>query len=309
MQQQTAKFMEILPNYDQLRINELKLIEQEQYYISQLKEQRERMEVLKQEFLKKDQTITDLQIQNQKFREDLNKMRLILQEQIKHVEKEKQRTKKNNQERDQLMNDIQELRDLVQHLREENDNLNSLHLEQQRQFEDQVLQQQIQNEQLKTEIQKLDHLLFGTEPLKAENIKLKEEIKDYKIEKKKFFNEMRQSKMEINQQLDEFKLVIQDQHNEIAKLQQYKEINNQLKQNQQEFEYQFQLLNQENIDLKFELKRFYDKEESEIKMKSEIDRVRQDLISVRNQEVEKLNELFKGIFQRSSLEQSREKFI
>ncbi|CAK72004.1 unnamed protein product (macronuclear) [Paramecium tetraurelia] len=309
MHQQTAKFVEVLPNYDQLRINELKQIEQEQYYISQLKEQRERMEVLKEEFLKKDQTITDFQIQNQKLREELNKMRVALSEQIKHQEKEKQRIKKYTQERDQLMNDNQELRDLVQHLREENENLNSLQLEKQRQFEEYVVQQQIENEQLKAEISKLDELLFGTEPLKAENNKLKAEIKEYKNEKKKIQHDIRQSRIEMNQQLDEFKLVIQDQHQEIAKLQQYKEMNNQLKQNYQEFEHQFKLLKQENLDLKLELKRFYDKEESEIKMKSEIDRVRQDLISVRNQEVEKLNELFKGIFQRNSLEQSREKYI
>ncbi|CAD8177486.1 unnamed protein product [Paramecium pentaurelia] len=62
-----------------------------------------------------------------------------------------------------------------------------------------------------------------------------------------------------------------------------------------------EIIKQDNENLKLKLKRQYEKEQSEIKMKFEIDRVqflfkfqvRQDLISVRNQEVEKLNELYK----------------
>ncbi|CAD8174871.1 unnamed protein product [Paramecium pentaurelia] len=295
MQQQTGKFMEFINSNDKFRINELKQIEQEQYYISQLKEQRERMEVLKVEFLKKDQVIGELQIQNKNLMDDLVQLRIALQEQIKNQEKEIQRSKKYIQERDDLLRDFQELSDIVQHLRKDNDNLNSLHLEKQHEIEQQRMQQEIKNEHLKTEIQKLDNLLFGMEPIKVENQKLKEELKNYKNERKKIENEMRQSRIEINNQIEELKNVIQDQQKEIVKLQQYKESHNQIKYQLSELDSYVNKVKQENEYLKQQLKRFYEKEESEIKRKSEIDRVRQDLVSLRNQEVEKLNELFKGI--------------
>ncbi|CAD8172317.1 unnamed protein product [Paramecium octaurelia] len=295
MQQQTGKFMEFINSSDKLRMNELKQIEQEQYYISQLKEQRERMEVLKGEFLKKDQVIGELQIQNQNLMDDLSELQAALQEQMRNQEKEMNRSKKYIQERDDLMRDYQELSDLVQHLRKENDNLNSLHLDQQRQKEEQRIQWGMENEQLKAEIQKLDNLLFAMEPIKEENQILKEELKNYKSERKKIQNEMRQNRIEINKQLDELKQVIQDQQQEIMKLQQYKESHHQMKYQLNELDRQMGIVKQENEKMKQELKRFYEKEQSEIKMKSEIGRLRQDLISVRNQEIEKLNEIFKGM--------------
>ncbi|CAD8086295.1 unnamed protein product [Paramecium sonneborni] len=295
MQQTTGKFMEFINSQDKLRINELKHIEQEQYYINQLKEQRERMEVLKVEFLKKDLAIGELQIQNQNLTEDITQLRVAFQEQMKYQEKEIQRSKKQIQERDDLLRDLQELGDLVLHLRKDNENLNSLHLEKQSEQEEQKMKWEIDSKQLKGEIQKLDNLLFAMEPIKMENKKLKEEMKNYKSERKKIQSEMRLSRIEINKQLEELKQVIQDQQQKIVKLQQFKESHYKRRYQQSELENKVLLMNQENEDLKQELKRFYEKEESEIKIKSQIDRVREDLISVRNQEVEKLNELFKGI--------------
>ncbi|KAM3130831.1 hypothetical protein pb186bvf_017126 [Paramecium bursaria] len=254
------RFEKVFESNDKLRNMELKQIEQEQFYIQQLKEQRERMELLRDEFSKKDSIIGDLQAQNRTLQEDVEKLKAAFQDLIQIQENDMFLIRKMNAEKEEQSLGYQKLVE--------------------------------ENNSLKTEISKLDDLLFQMEPLREENSKLNEELSQLqhalKHEKKRIQSEMKQSRIEANKQIDELKQLVQEQLSDINKLQvQKKEL-------------------QQNVDeLKKQLKRMYEREESEIKIKSEIERVRQDLISVRNQEVQKMNQLFDGILRGGSLDHSR----
>ncbi|CAD8073247.1 unnamed protein product [Paramecium sonneborni] len=308
----SQKFMEFLSSNDKLRMNDMKLIEQEQYYISQLKDQREKMELLKIEFIKKDHVILDLQEHLEQLQEECEQLREIYQEHVQNQENEFYRLNKLQVEKDNLMKDNIELKDVIQHLRNENETLNSLQFkndDQQRQLQEQLVLLSEENSRLKSEIAKLDELLFTYEPLKDENEKLNEKLKYYKHEKHKLSQELKQGKQEVNRQIEEFKSgYVKDLKNEIQRLQEYKEQYQSLKMQFQDLQQKCIEIDNENNDLKQEIKSLYEKEESEIKIKSEIDRVRQDLMSVRYQETLKLNELFNGMISLSSLANSRDHF-
>ncbi|CAD8083691.1 unnamed protein product [Paramecium sonneborni] len=308
----SQKFMEFLSSNDKLRMNDMKLIEQEQYYISQLKDQREKMELLKIEFLKKDHVILDLQGHLEQLQEECEQLREIYQEHVQNQENEFYRLNKLQMEKDNLMKDNMELKDVIQHLRNENETLNSLQFkndDQQRQLQEQLVLLSEENSRLKQEIAKLDELLFTFEPLKDENEKLNEKLKYYKHEKHRLSQELKQGKQEVNRQIEEFKSgYVKELKNEIQRLQEYKDQYQQLKIQIQDLQQRYIEIANENDDLKQEIKSLYEKEESEIKIKSEIDRVRQDLMSVRQQECLKLNELFNGMISLSSLANSRDHF-
>ncbi|CAD8162693.1 unnamed protein product [Paramecium pentaurelia] len=308
----SQKFMEFLSNNDKLRMNEMKLIEQEQYYISQLKDQREKMELLKIEFLKKDHVIQELQGHLDQLQQECEQLREIYQEHVQNQENEFHRLNKLQVEKDNLIKDNQELKDVIQHLRYENETLDSLQFkndDQQRQLQQQLVILTDENSRLKQEIAKLDELLFTYEPLKDENEKLNEKLKYYKNEKQRLSSELKQGKLDINKQIDEFKQgYVKELKNEISRLQEYKDQYQTLKIQVQEFQQKYIEIIKENNDLKLEIKSLYEKEESEIKIKSEIDRVRQDLMSVRYQETLKLNELFNGMINLNSLVNSRDHF-
>ncbi|CAD8150081.1 unnamed protein product [Paramecium octaurelia] len=303
---------QFISSHESLRISEMRFIEQEQYYINLIREQREKMELLKNEFLKKDQVIIDMQSQLNELQDENEQLKEMYQKSIQKKDQEIYRINKLQQEKDNLIKDMIELKDMIEHLRQENDTMNTMYIrneDQQRQFQDQLILLGEENSRLKTEIQKLDEILFQCEPLRVENEKLKEKLTYYKLEKRRLHQDMKQSKQEINKQIEEFKLVVtKDFQNEMERLQEYKECHLQLNQKLQDLEEQCQSLTDENNQLKQEIQSLYKKEESDIKMKSEIDRVRQDLMSVRQKETQKLYELFNGIMGLSSLANSREKF-
>ncbi|CAK69947.1 unnamed protein product (macronuclear) [Paramecium tetraurelia] len=302
---------QFISSHETLRISEMKFIEQEQYYINLIREQREKMELLKNEFLKKDQVIIDMQSQLNELQEENEQLKEMYQKSVQKKEQEVYRINKLQQEKDNLIIDMIELKDMIEHLRQENDTMSTMCIrneDQQRQSQDQLILLGEENSRLKTEIQKLDEILFQCEPLRVENEKLKEKLKYYKLEKRKLHQDMKQSKQEINKQIEEFKFIItKDFQNEMERLQEYKECHLQLNQKLQDLEEQCLSLTDENNQLKSEIQSLYKKEESDIKIKSEIDRVRQDLMSVRQKETQKLYELFNGIMGLSSLANSREK--
>ncbi|CAK80412.1 unnamed protein product (macronuclear) [Paramecium tetraurelia] len=308
----SQQLMQFLQSHENHRFNEMKLIEQEQYYINLLKEQREKMELLKNEFLKKDQVIVDLQCQVNELWEENERLKEVHQSSIKKKEQDFYRMNKLQLEKDSLIKDMIELKDMIDHLRQENDTLNTFYLkneDQQRQLQEQLILLGEENSRLKTEILKLDEILFSCEPMRVENEKLQEKLKYYKLEKRKLHQDMKQSKQEINKQIEEFKQVVtKDFKNEMERLQEYKECYQQLNQKVQDLEERCRSLTDENDQLKQEIQSLYQKEESDIKIKSEIDRVRQDLMSVRQQETQKLQELFNGMISLSSLANSREQF-
>ncbi|CAD8160331.1 unnamed protein product [Paramecium octaurelia] len=308
----SQQLMQFLQSHENHRFNEMKLIEQEQYYINLLKEQREKMELLKNEFLKKDQVIVDLQSQVNELWEENERLKEVHQSSTKKKEQDFYRMNKLQLEKDSLIKDMIELKDMIDHLRQENDTLNTLYIQnedKQRQLQEQLILLGEENSRLKTEILKLDEILFSCEPLRVENEKLQEKLKYYKSERRKLHQDMKQSKQEINKQIEQFKQVVtKDFKNEMERLQEYKECYLQLNQKLQDQEERCRSLTDENDQLKKEIQSLYQKEESDIKIKSEIDRVRQDLMSVRQQETQKLQELFNGMISLSSLANSREQF-